>query len=376
MRVTARWTPESWSRALSLRLSPLDSLHRALGARMVDFAGWSMPVQYPAGTLAEHAGARGGAAMFDVSHMAQASLPAAAASGLERLVPGDILGLAEGRQRYTMFLNAQGGILDDIMVARYPDRLFLVLNAARADFDLAHLRGHGLAPDHHADRALLALQGPLAAAVMGRLAPGAAALPFLGVAACDVAGLPCWVSRSGYTGEDGFEISVPAAQGVALAERLLAEPEVSPAGLAARDTLRLEAGLCLYGSDIDEATTPVEAALGWSIGRRRREQGGFPGAAVIAAQLAQGPARLRVGIRPLGRAPARAGTAILGADGKVAGKITSGTFSPTLGAPIAMGYVDAGHAAIGTPLILLVRGQRVEARVSATQFVPHRFAGK
>jgi len=339
---------------------------------MVPFAGWSLPVQY-SGTLIEHQAARTAAALFDVSHMGQVSLPAADATALETLVPGDILGLAPGRQRYTMFLNDQAGILDDIMVANHGKRLVLVINAGRAAADIAHMRPHLPNLVVHPDRALLALQGPKAVDVISRHAPQAAAMPFLGVATLTIAGTECWVTRSGYTGEDGFEISILAHQAEHVAEALLAEPETTPAGLAARDTLRLEAGLCLYGNDIDETTTPIEASLAWTIGKRRRRQGGFPGAGIVQNQLAQGPARHRVGLRPEGRAPARAGTEILDKHGDLAGHITSGTFGPTLGAPVAMGYVRADLATDSTQLALLIRGQRHPARVAALPFVPHRF---
>jgi aminomethyltransferase len=357
-------------------LSPLDALHRRLGARMVAFAGWSMPVQF-AGVLAEHAQCRARASLFDVSHMAQVSLAGAdAARALERLVPADLLGLAAGRQRYGFFLDETGGIIDDLMVANYGDRLFMVCNAARTEADLRHVRTHlsGIDIVHHDDRALLALQGPAAASVMGRLAPAAAALPFLGVSEVEIGGAACWVSRSGYTGEDGFEISVAATQAESLAALLLAQAEVAPAGLGARDTLRLEAALCLYGQDIDGVTTPVEAGLAWAIPKRRREALDFIGAAVVADQLAHGPVRRRVGIRPAGRAPARAGVEILAADGTIAGIITSGSFSPSLGVPIAMGYVRRDLAATGTPVDLLIRGQRHPAELVAMPFVPHRFA--
>ena len=341
---------------------------------MIAFAGWSLPVQY-AGTLAEHAQARTAAALFDVSHMGQISLHGAgAAAALEALVPGDIAGLAQGRQRYTLLTNEAGGIIDDLMVAHYPGRLFLVLNASRAETDIAHLRTHGLEPELHTDRALLALQGPLAVQVIARLSPEAANLPFLGVLGCTLAGIPVWISRSGYTGEDGFEISVPAADAAALATRLLVEPEVAPAGLAARDTLRLEAGLCLYGSDIDMLTSPIEAGLAWTIPKRRRQSLDFVGAVTIHDHLTNGPTRRRVGIRPAGRAPARAGTDIAAADDTQAGTITSGSFSPTLGGPVAMGYVRRDLATEATPLALLVRGQRLPAAVCALPFVPHRFA--
>ncbi len=360
--------------ATHLRQTPLDALHRRLGARMVPFAGWSMPVQYQ-GTLAEHHAVRTTAGLFDVSHMGQVRLSGAnAAAALEKLVPADIQGLPPHRQRYSMFLNEAGGILDDIMVANHGDRLELVINAARADADIAHLRLHLDGITVHEDRALLALQGPTAAATLACLAPDAAALPFMGVAEITIAGAPCWISRSGYTGEDGYEISVPAEAAEHLAETLLAQPGVVPAGLAARDTLRLEAGLCLYGNDIDELTTPIEAGLTWSIGKRRRAALDFPGGVVIGDQLAHGTTRRRVGLRVEGRALARALTDIVSPDGTAAGIITSGTFSPSLGSPVAMGYVRRDLAADSTELGLMIRGQLHPARVVPLPFVPHRFA--
>ena len=342
---------------------------------MVDFAGWSLPVQF-AGTLAEHAQARNSAALFDVSHMGQVALHgAAAAAALERLVPCDIMGLSPQTQRYGFFLNEAGGIIDDIMVGNHGDRLVLVLNASRTEAGLSHLRSGlaGTVVEHLEDRALLALQGPKAVDVAARLAPELVALPFQGIAHVRIGGVACWVSRSGYTGEDGFEISVPAGDAERIAELILAEPEVAPAGLAARDTLRLEAGLCLYGQDLDMLTTPVEAGIAWAISKRRRAGGDFMGAAVIADQLAHGPTRRRVGIRPEGRAPARALTDLEAEDGTQAGTITSGTFSPSLGGPIAMGYVRRDLTEPGTPLGLLIRGRRDDARVVPLPFVPHRY---
>jgi aminomethyltransferase len=359
-----------------LRTTPLDELHRRLGARMVRFAGYAMPVQYPAGVMAEHLHCRAQAALFDVSHMGQISLTGPdVATALETLVPGDMLGIKPGRQRYTVFLDEAGGILDDLMVANHGDRLLLVVNASRKQADADHLASRipTISAETH-DRALLALQGPAAVAVMARLSPEAAALPFMGVATLQVAGAEVWISRSGYTGEDGFEISVPAADAIAFAERLLAEPEVAPAGLGARDSLRLEAGLCLYGNDIDELTTPVEAGLTWTIAKRRRESWDFPGAVPIRDQLTHGPTRLRVGIRPDGRAPARADTVIASLDGTAAGNVTSGGFGPTVGGPVAMGYVRRDLATIGQALDLLVRGKPLSAQVAALPFVPHRYA--
>ncbi len=361
-----------------LRTVPLDAWHRALGARMVEFAGYSMPVQYR-GVLAEHLHCRAHAALFDVSHMGQATLTGAtAAAALERLVPGDLLGLKPGRQRYTLLTNEAGGILDDLMVANPGgEKLFLVVNASRKEIDFSHIAANlpsGVQLHEHDDRALLALQGPAAAAVISRVAPEAAQIPFMGMAAVTLAGIPCLVARSGYTGEDGFEISLSAESAQALAQRILDEPEVIPAGLGARDSLRLEAGLCLYGNDIDELTSPIEADLAWVIGRGRRNAWDFPGAAVIRDQLEHGTPRRRVGIRPDGRAPARALTEIVAGDGTEAGTVTSGGFSPTLSAPIAMGYVRKDLTTDGTALHLMVRGKPLPAHVVPLPFVPHRYA--
>jgi aminomethyltransferase len=360
-----------------LKRTPLYSLHQSLGARMVPFAGYEMPVQYPAGILAEHLHTRAGAGLFDVSHMGQLRLagpdPAAA---LESLVPGDIRALAPMRMCYTLLLNDHGGIIDDLMTTRLGDGLLVVVNAARKEADFADLRARlpaAVSIEPIEDRALLALQGPAAVTVLGRLAPGVEELPFMSAAEMALDGSWCLVTRSGYTGEDGFEISVPAAAAPAFAERLLAEPEVMPVGLGARDSLRLEAGLCLYGHDIDETTTPVEADLAWTIGKGRRAAGGFAGAAITLRQLADGPQHRRVGIRPDGRAPAREATPILDDAGGEIGRVTSGGFSPSLGAPIAMGYVDSAHTASGTPLSLLVRGAPRPARIVPMPFVPHRY---
>ncbi len=360
-----------------LRTTPLDALHRSLGGKMMEFAGYSLPVQYGPGVMAEHLHTRAGASLFDVSHMGQFTLGGdGAAAALERLAPGDFQALAPGRQRYTLLLNDIGGILDDLMVANYGDRLMIVANASRKEFDSLHIL-QGLPPgldfEQYPDRALLALQGPQSAAIMARLCPEAAALPFMGVVEAAVGGVPAWISRSGYTGEDGFEISVAAADAEALATRLLAEPGVLPAGLGARDSLRLEAGLCLYGTDIDELTTPIEANLAWTVGKRRRAEGGFTGSAVVLDQLKTGPHRLRVGLRPTGKAPARALTPIVSTDGLSAGGVTSGGFSPTLGAPVAMGYVRRDVSAPGTELQLLVRDNILPAQVVPLPFVPHRY---
>ena len=357
-----------------LARTPLYDLHRSLGAKLVPFAGYEMPVQYPDGILAEHLHTRATAGLFDVSHMGQVRLDGAdAARALEALVPGDIVGLAPGRMRYTLFTNDQAGIRDDLMVTNRGDHLFLVVNAACKAADIAHLQRHLARVTPLPDRALLALQGPAAVTVLERLAPGVGRIGFLSAAPVTIDGLPCLVSRSGYTGEDGFEISVPAQGAERLARRLLAEPEVKPVGLGARDTLRLEAGLCLYGHDLDETTTPIEADLGWTIGKRRRQEGGYPGAAIVAQQLAEGVARKRVGIRPQDKAPARDGTEIVAADGAPIGRITSGGFGPTVGGPIAMGYVDAKHAAPDTAVGLVVRGIMRPAHIAPLPFVPHRY---
>jgi aminomethyltransferase len=365
-----------------LSRTALYDLHVAHGARIVAFAGYAMPLQFSRGILAEHVHTRTQAGLFDVSHMGQILLAGpAAAAALEALVPGDLTGLARGQMRYTVLLNDQGGILDDLMVTRIDDGLALVVNAACKEADLAHLRaqlgGHpGVAVEPRFERALLALQGPQAGAVLARHAgAGVERMAFMTGAEMRVAGIPCFVTRSGYTGEDGFEISLVPEPAVELAERLLAEPEVAPIGLGARDTLRLEAGLCLYGHDIDATTTPVEASLAWTIGRRRRAEGGggFPGAATILKQLAEGPPRKRVGIRPDDRAPAREGTAIIDAAGAPRGMVTSGGFGPSVGGPIAMGYVDAAHAAPGTALSLVVRDVPRPARVAPLPFVPTRY---
>ncbi len=360
-----------------LQTTPLDSLHRTLGAKMVPFAGYDMPVQYPTGVLTEHNWTRGHAGLFDVSHMGQVRLVGAgAATALERLVPGDIAGLKPQRTRYTLFTNDAGGILDDLMVTNAGDHLFLVVNAACKVADIAHLKKH-LAKDCSVEplpeRALLALQGPEAAAVMSAQAPGAEKLGFMSFATMTVAGLPCWVTRSGYTGEDGFEISVAVADAEKLARALLGDARVKPIGLGARDSLRLEAGLCLYGHDIDETTTPIEADLAWTIQKRRREGGGFPGAEKILRQLAHGAPRKRVGLKPDGKAPAREHTRVTAADGAEIGEITSGGFGPTVGSPVAMGYVAAAYATPGTAVQLIVRDQPRPALVAPMPFTPHRY---
>ncbi len=360
-----------------LRRTPLHGLHKALGAKLVAFAGYEMPVNYPAGIIAEHQHTRTAAGLFDVSHMGQVRLSGSGvAAALESLVPGDITGLARDHTRYTLFTNDAGGILDDLMVTNRGDHLFLVVNAAckEADVDLLKGRiGDRVEVREVTDRVLLALQGPAAASVVARFAPAMDRQTFMTFVEAVIDGVRCWLTRSGYTGEDGFEISAPAEAGERLARRLLSEPEVKPAGLGARDSLRLEAGLCLYGHDIDQTTTPIEAGLAWAIGKRRRSDGGFPGASIILAQLANGPPRKRVGLLLEDRAPAREGTAIIAADGKPLGEVTSGGFSPTLSRPIAMGYVTADAAAAGTAIQLVVRGVPRPARIVKLPFVPQRY---
>jgi len=372
----------------SLRRTPLHALHVASGGKMVPFAGYDMPLQYAAGVLREHLHTRASAGLFDVSHMGQIVLrPKSgkledAARALERLVPQDILALAPGRQRYALFTNESGGILDDLMVANYGDHLFLVVNAACKAEDESHLRAHlsdVCAVESLPDRALLALQGPKAESVLTHFGDEIAAMQFMDAGAHRIGGIECLVSRSGYTGEDGFEISLPAEAAERLARELLAETDVLPIGLGARDSLRLEAGLCLYGHDIDTATTPVEAALEWSIQKSRRNggarAGGFPGAEVILAQLEGGAARRRVGLRAEGRAPVREGAPLFAdaISSETIGKVTSGGFGPSLNAPVAMGYPPSRHAETGALVFAEVRGARLPLRVSPMPFVPNAY---
>ncbi|MGA1268317.1 MAG: glycine cleavage system aminomethyltransferase GcvT [Gemmobacter sp.] len=359
-----------------LLTTPLDGLSRALGGRMVDFAGYALPVQFPTGVMKEHLHTRAAASLFDVSHMGQAILRGAAvAERLEALIPADIVGLAEGRQRYGLFTSEAGGILDDLMVANRGEDHLIVVNAARKAHDFGLLSdafGADFMPV--SDRALIALQGPAAEAALGAMVPAAAGLRFMEVTVADWQGAALWISRSGYSGEDGFEISVPAARAEGFARALLETPAVLPAGLGARDSLRLEAGLCLYGHDIDEGTSPAEAALGWAIPKVRRRggarAGGFPGAARILQELEAGPARLRVGLAPEGRAPVREGAPLF-ADpegGAALGHVTSGGFAPSLDAPVAMGYLPAALAAPGTPVWAEVRGRRLPCTVRPLPF--------
>ena len=373
--------PTTASPAAPLLQTPLHALHLELGAKMVPFAGYSMPVSYPQGILAEHRQCRESAVLFDVSHMGQLRLTGDdAAAALETLVPVDIVGLAPGKQRYALFTNEAGGILDDLMVTRREDHLFLVVNAACKEADTAHLRARlstRCLIEPLPERALLALQGRRAGAVMARLAPELARLTFMTGAEATIHDIACFATRSGYTGEDGFEISVAAAQAEALARALLAEPEVAPAGLGARDTLRLEAGLCLYGHDIDTTTTPVQAGLTWAIQKVRRpggeRAGGYPGEQAIAAELVEGAKTRRVGLVGLERVPVREGAHIVGDAGQAIGRVTSGTVGPSVGQPIAMAYVPAALAAPNTVVHADVRGKRQPLRVTPMPFSPHRY---
>ncbi|KPB76892.1 glycine cleavage system aminomethyltransferase GcvT [Pseudomonas cannabina] len=366
-----------------LLITPLHALHRELGAKMVPFAGYDMPVQYPAGVMKEHLHTRAQAGLFDVSHMGQIRLGGAgAAKALETLVPVDIIDLPVGMQRYAMFTNESGGILDDLMVANLGNgQLMLVVNAACKEQDLAHLRQHlagqcTIEPLFE-ERALLALQGPQAVTVLARLAPEVASMTFMQFASVTLLGVQCYVSRSGYTGEDGYEISVPAEQAEALARRLLEEPEVAPIGLGARDSLRLEAGLCLYGHDMDTETSPIQASLLWAISKVRRADGaragGFPGAEQVFAQQQNGVNKKRVGLLPQERTPVREGTQIVDEQDSVIGTVCSGGFGPSLGGPLAMGYLESQYTALDTPVWAMVRGKKVPMRVTKMPFVAQRY---
>jgi aminomethyltransferase len=376
-----------------LKRTSLYGLHLSLGAKMVEFAGYEMPVQYPDGVLKEHLHTRARAGLFDVSHMGQAFLKTArmgqgseaahadVSEAIETLLPGEIRKLKKGGMRYSVLLNAEGGIMDDLMVTRPPrddqqGTLFLVVNAACKDADFAHignkLEGRALL-DIADDRSLLALQGPSAAKVLDGIVPGAAKQTFMTMAAYDWSGVDLIVSRCGYTGEDGFEVSVPDDDAERLARAMLAHPDVAPIGLGARDSLRLEAGLCLYGHDIDTTTSPVEGNIAFALGKRRKEEANFPGAKRILSELANGPRRLRVGLRPEGRAPAREGTEIVDMSGRKIGVVTSGGFGPTMNGPVAMGYVDFAHSKTGTPVQLMVRGKPLPASVADMPFVPHTY---
>jgi len=354
---------------------------------MVPFAGYEMPVQYKLGVMKEHLHCRAAAGFFDVSHMGQVILrgddPEGVALALETLVPVAVAGLGEGRQRYGLFTNEDGGIEDDLMIANRGDHLFLVVNAACKEADVARLRAGlepaGVSVDYIEDRALFALQGPAAEQVLAALNPAVAGMRFMDVATVELAGAECWVSRSGYTGEDGYEISVPEASAVALAEALLAHEAVEPIGLGARDSLRLEAGLCLYGHDLDPTTTPVAGGLLWAIQKVRRADGaragGFPGAEKILAEIATGAPSVRVGLKPEGRAPMREGVELFETEtgGDAVGRITSGGFGPTVGGPVAMGYVPAQAATPGSRLYGEVRGKRLPVDVIALPFVKQSY---
>jgi aminomethyltransferase len=369
----------------SIQTTPLHALHVELGARMAPFAGYDMPIQYPAGVLNEHLHTRKAAGLFDVSHMGQALLEgadhAAVAGFLESLCPADLLNLGPGRQRYTQLLNEDGGIVDDLMVTRPPGAngaLRLVVNASRKQVDFALVRQQmpsavRLSP--LPELALLALQGPLAATTLAGLARGEGidTMAFMSARPARLVGIETFVSRSGYTGEDGYEISVASTEAEKFARMLLSQPDVAPIGLGARDSLRLEAGLCLHGHELDETVDPIEAALIWSIQKRRRVEGGFPGAERIQSALAHGPNRRRVGVRPDGRAPAREGTEIVSAEGAPIGVVTSGGFGPSVNGPIAMGFVERAHAAVETPISLMVRGKPLSARVVTLPFHPHAY---
>ncbi|MEI8147124.1 MAG: glycine cleavage system aminomethyltransferase GcvT [Alphaproteobacteria bacterium] len=367
--------------------TPLHARHVALGAKMVPFAGYDMPVQYPTGVMSEHLWTRSSAGLFDVSHMGQCFLIPAdgvfetAAKVLEALVPADILSLKPGQQRYSQFTNAEGGILDDLMITRlglegHQHWLYLVVNAACKDEDYAHLKAHlpaGITLKIASELALVALQGPRAVEVVASLTPALANLTFMTSTDVMIGGVWCHVSRTGYTGEDGVEISVKEADVGALVDLLLADERVKPIGLGARDSLRLEAGLCLYGHDIDTTTSPVEAGLVWSIQKRRRLEGGFLGAERIQKELTGGATRRRVGILPEGRAPAREGTVVKALDGTPIGTVTSGGFGPTVSGPVSMGYVTSRFSEPGTPVLLDVRGKDLPAKVVTMPFAPHRY---
>jgi aminomethyltransferase len=360
----------------------LGEWHRARGARMVPFAGYMMPIQYE-GIMAEHLWTRAHAGLFDVSHMGQLILSsddesAEVAAALESLVPGDISALGEGRMRYSLLLADDGGVLDDLMITRTPTGYYLVVNGAVKWDDIAHLREHlpdDIAINHLDDRALLAVQGPEAVTALARIVPGVERLVFMTADSFLWGEEPLWISRSGYTGEDGFEISLPADAAAAFADALCAQGEVKPIGLGARDSLRLEAGLPLYGHDMDPGTDPVEGNAAFAISKARRASGGFPGADRILQALADGPSRKLVGLAVDGKMPVREGALLFAADAEV-GRVTSGGFAPTVGAPIAIGYVAASHLSIGTALEAEVRGKRVPVTVAAMPFVPHRYVRK
>lgn len=369
-----------------LKTTPLHALHDEMGARMVGFAGYDMPIQFPEGIMAEHLHTRAAAGLFDVSHMGQVLLSGPPleeiAAAFEALVPMDVIGLEKGRQRYGLFLNDKGGILDDLMFANRGDHLYVVVNAACKEADIARMKA-ALEPavtvTEITDRSLLALQGPKAEHVLESLNARIIDMNFMDVATIVLDGVECWVSRSGYTGEDGFEISVPDRHAEPLARLLLSHDDVAPIGLGARDSLRLEAGLCLYGHDIDENTLPAEAGLNWSIQKVRRKggarEGGFPGADAVLAQMADGPVRKRVGLRPEGRAPMREGVVLYATEegGEPVGRITSGGFGPSVGGPVALGYLPSELSALDTTVYGELRGKRRPLKVAKLPFVPANF---
>lgn len=360
----------------SIRQTPLHQLHIELGAKLVDFAGWHLPINYAPGIMEEHKHCRSKAALFDVSHMGQVTLKGEqAARQLESLVPAALTELPEGKARYTFFTNDKGGIMDDLIVSNAGDHLFVVVNASMRDQDIAHMKKHldGVEVTEITDRALVAVQGPAAESVVAALCPAAAELTFMQTMTADLMGVNCRVSRLGYTGEDGFEISIPESDAIKITRALLEHDDCQPAGLGARDSLRMEAGLCLYGNDIDQNTTPVEASLLWAIQKRRREEGGFPGVDKILAQIENGCERKLVGIRPAGRAPARQGAELQSVDGKAIGMVTSGGYGPSVGAPIAMGYIDSRHAETGVEVKILVRGKLLDAVVAKLPFVTQNY---
>ncbi|UWQ91353.1 glycine cleavage system aminomethyltransferase GcvT [Rhodobacteraceae bacterium M382] len=356
--------------------TPLYDLHVELGGKMVDFAGWEMPVQYPMGIMGEHKHCREKAAVFDVSHMGQVILKGDnVGEKLEALCPQAYATLKEGKARYGFFTNEDGGIMDDLIVSNAGDHYFVVVNAALRHQDIPHMAANldGVDVIEIFDRALVAVQGPKAEDVVGDLCPAARDLKFMETTVADINGVSCRISRLGYTGEDGYEISIPDADAVAVTRAFLAHEDCEPAGLGARDSLRLEAGLCLYGNDIDQSTSPIEASLNWAIQKRRKEEGGFPGAARIQKELAEGAAKKLVGIKPAGRAPARQGVEIQCAEGNTIGEITSGGFGPTVGGPVAMGYVSAGHGTVGEQVNLVIRGKAQPAEIVSLPFVQQNY---
>lgn len=365
--------------------TPLYDLHVELGGKMVDFAGWEMPVQYPMGIMGEHTHTRTKAGLFDVSHMGQVIITGltgpsedgaiAAATALEGVVPAALTKLPSGKARYTFFTNEDGGILDDLIVANAGDHLFVVVNASMRHQDIPHMAKNlpGFNVEELFDRALIALQGPMAEDVLATICPECRDLTFMETKVADIMGATCRISRLGYTGEDGYEISIPEDRAVDITRALLDHDDCAPIGLGARDSLRLEAGLCLYGNDIDNDTSPIEANLTWAIQKRRRTEGGFPGADRILDELENGASRKLVGIKPTGRAPARQGVEVQSMDGDTIGAITSGGFGPTVGGPVAMGYVATAHSEPGTDINLIVRGRAQPARVVKLPFVTQNY---